>query len=192
MAKGKGKAKIKGLMNKIKSLPKKALGAVEETPFLPLLPFKMVMKNELEKKGVAHTNFLHDIVPKFAKSIAGLHFADFGADHDGQGYNLGEGVAISIVTTVINYLKNLHAKKAAGAPMTETEKKVLDESDKVSEQIAMGVIPPHMEGLGLENAPGNAVFGIDLKSMILTPKGLLATVGVLLGFGFIYKLLTRK
>ena len=191
MAKGKGKAKFKKLMDKVKAAPGKVLQSAEEVPFVALLPFKEVMKKALDAKGVTHTNFLHDIAPKFAKTLAKGHFADFAADHDGQGYNLGEDVAAGIISSIINYFKTLHAKKASGQPMTQGEEQVLSEADKVADGIAAGTVPPHMMGMGLENAPGNAVIGFDIKSMILTPKGLLATVAIIFGIWGIYKLVSK-
>ena len=95
--------------------------------FLPLLPFKGIMKKSLKKKGVNTKGMsFPNIVVKFHTTLIKKPNGLEGYDHlDAD--DLGEGVVMDIVKEVIKYIKSLanHVKEkgadALRGAMSDTE-----------------------------------------------------------------------
>lgn len=60
---------IKKTGSKLEAGLKKAVGNVKDVAFAPLLPFKKVMTDALQKRGISFKGELSDIAPKFLNNI---------------------------------------------------------------------------------------------------------------------------
>lgn len=99
------KIKRKEVGNKLVNGLKKSVGVAKDIPFAPLLPFKKIMIEALDKRNISHTNDLHDIAPKFLQNIVRNSFTspndqsyyENGADmvlvHNIDGKDLGTSVS---------------------------------------------------------------------------------------------------
>lgn len=90
-----------------------------------LLPFKVLMKQILDKHGIAHTNKIQDISIKFYTMITGKK-PDFVSSFDGEGneyFVLTTAFIIGMVAKIIEFFKKVHednkARKAQGAPTSK-------------------------------------------------------------------------
>jgi len=72
--KAKVKTGAKKAGSKLEKGLQKAVGKAKDIPFAPLFPFKKIMVDALNRRGVKHTNDLSDIVPKFYHSIVKNNF----------------------------------------------------------------------------------------------------------------------
>ncbi len=139
-------AKVKAKVNKVGQAIKKAavkvIHVAEDIPFAPLLPFKPIMVRALDEKKVEHTDKLHDIALKFLKHVVQTHhfeeYASYFEEGNGslhlEGYDADGvvGIATDIVKAVIDYIRQLRAKKQAGEQMTEEEAKVLAQAETIA------------------------------------------------------------
>lgn len=148
MAKGKIKAKLKKAAQKVKAAAKKVVGKGKDAALAPVLPFKGLMRRELDRRGIKYNpNSLHEIAALFVHHIVkgqrghfNYNLMEGGGNHtmyiEGDTpHNIVADVALTLVTTIINYLKNLKAKKDAGQPLTQDEERVLDAAGKVADQV---------------------------------------------------------
>lgn len=124
MGKGKLKNAIKHIVDKAKGAVKKVGGDVA---FSPLLPFLPMMKKELDRLGVKHTNDLGEVSKSFVdnviKKIHGQHFEYV----DGQ--NLYAEAASAIISTIIAFFQNIKDKKAKGEALSADEQRVLNTAE---------------------------------------------------------------
>lgn len=176
------------IIHTIQSEVKKVVpNSVKNAPWVMLQPFKGVMIQALDKKGVVHTNDIWDIAPKFANHIVkGQNFQDsthefygggVGILHDennfsvynadGDGVNWGEvaKVALLIIPQIIKYFKDLKAKKEAGKALTAQEAAILAGAEEVADAIV-----------------GDTGAVSELKDFLFSWKGLalLAVIGTLI------------
>lgn len=148
MAKGKIKAKLKKAVQKVKQAAKKVASKTKDVAFAPILPFKGVMRKALDRKGIKYDpNSLSQIAALFVHHVVKGNYGHFnynllynGPQHrmyiDGDTpQNIVADVALTLVTTIINYLKNLKEKKDSGQPLTADEEQVLDAAGKVADQV---------------------------------------------------------
>jgi hypothetical protein len=113
------------------------VSGAEDIPFLALLPFKSMMEHELDKKGVHHTGTLHEVAPLFVEHIVkpSGHFESFESYDTGRGHNIIDEVATTVINAIINFIKQLKAKKDSGKPLSSTEASVLNSSQVVTAKV---------------------------------------------------------
>lgn len=80
---------------------------------------------------------------------------------------------IAMINDILKFFEGL--KKDSGKHQTPRDKELLAEIDSV--HAATGIEGTEIDHMGnLLPPPGNAVIGVDIKSMIFTPKGLIITL----------------
>lgn len=141
----------------LKNVASKVLTTAEDIPFAILLPFKGIMAGKLDSNHISHTSALHDIAIKFAAHVSGLkHFdANYFEGNSGTLYNVdtnelvgaggsilsgaatggATGAIAATIQAVVNYFKNLQAKKASGQPLTPEETKELAQGEQIASSV---------------------------------------------------------
>lgn len=125
-----------------------------------LLPYTLVMRSALDKRGIKYDNRIDDITGKFYTNVvaprkrysfhADYHLAetpvvDMGASMGGAAIaaevdvppevgNMAGKSIVTVVKAVLEFIKNLKAKKDSGAKLSPEEKMILENTEKVSAQ----------------------------------------------------------
>ncbi len=190
-----GKSKVGAFLKKVKD---KAKHLGQDAPFAVLLPFKKIMKNKLDKNNISHDNSLKDIAIQFAKHVHEFsHFEcleidALHADATSAGIvagglaNAGASVATgnytgavkAIIQAIVNFFKHLKEKKTSGEKLTKDETQMLDQAEKVSDEIE-DAVKDEVQGTIAER----------IRDFIFSWKGALALVALLalVYFAFFYK-----
>jgi hypothetical protein len=136
MAKGKLKGKIKKAIGKVKDKTKSTVKYLKDNGgYAPLLPFKAIMVASLKKKGedVKMSTPMSQLAPLFRdviiKKNTKRNYADLYLE------NVVEDV-VSIVRDVLDYIKGLSDKKKNNQPLTEEEREIFLEGEKVAREIS--------------------------------------------------------
>lgn len=137
---GKGLKKLeKGVVKDIGKVGKAVIKVdkkiIKGAEYVVLAPFKGMMKKELDNRKIAHTNKMADICTKFHVNV--VH----GTSHF-EMQNLGEDIATGIVQEIIDWIKGVKAKKAAGVKLSPTEEAVLQGADTAA-ATTKGIIKGH-------------------------------------------------
>ena len=136
MARRKLKDIIKGAKDKVKD---KLKPLVKKLGYTNLLVFKPVIVAALKKKGakVSLSTKMEVLVPMFKDVVIDkkpvLNYEDYNClEH------VGADEVEMVVQLVLNFIKNLKAKKDAGEPLSKEDEDVLDGAEKVAEKEMKG------------------------------------------------------
>ncbi len=143
MARRKIKDIIKGAVTQVKGAVSGVKGAVSgaaaKLGYAKLLVFKPVIVAALKKKGakVSMSTKMEVLVPMFKDVVidkkAVLNYDDYNClEH------VGADEVEMIVQAVLNFIKNLKAKKDAGEPLSKEDNDVLDGAEKEAEKEMKG------------------------------------------------------
>lgn len=130
--KGRIKAAIKKAKDKTKSTVKKLK---EVGGYAPLLPFKPVMVSILKSKGedVNLSTKMDKLAPLFRDVIirkkTTRNYGDLYLE------SLAEEEIVSIVREVLDFIKTLAKKKQDNERLSEDERKIVEQSEKVADDI---------------------------------------------------------
>ena len=173
-AKNKAGDKVQALAHKVGASMGK-LG--EDAKFAPLLFFKPMMKLELDHLGIAYDNKMKDITQKFVDHVVKtVHHFDEDYLDGGTVASSAVSAAVSatpegaMVQIVLDFIKQLHDKKAKGEKLTPSEEAILSQSDKALAATDIAANNAAKE----ENPTTDAI-----KEFIFSWKGGLALVAVL-------------
>ena len=117
----------------------KIKSAANKVGYARLLVFKPVLVQALKKKGakVSMSTKMDVLVPMFKDVVidkkAVLNYDDYNCIE-----HVAEEAADAIVTLVLEFIKNLKAKKDKGEPLSPDEQNILDASEKVAESVKDG------------------------------------------------------
>jgi hypothetical protein len=136
MGRRKIKDIIKGAVSGVKGAVK---GGVKKLGYANLLVFKPVMVAALKKKGarVTLSTKMEKLVPMFKDVVIDkkpvLNYEDYDClEH------VGADEVEMVVQLVLNFIKNLKAKKDAGEPLSKEDEDVLDGAEKEAEKEMKG------------------------------------------------------
>ena len=143
MARRKIKDIIKGAVSGVKGAVSGVKGAVSgaaaKLGYAKLLVFKPVLVAALKKKGakVSMSTKMEVLVPMFKDVVidkkAVLNYDDYNClEH------VGADEVEMVVQLVLNFIKNLKAKKDAGEPLSKDDQDVLDGAEKEAEKEMKG------------------------------------------------------
>ena len=133
MAKGRIKKAIKKAKDKTKATVKKLK---ENGGYAPLLPFKAIMVAALKKKGesVKLSTPMSKLAPLFRDVIVRKkttrNYGDLYLE------SLAEEEIIAIVREVMDFIKSLTKKKENNERLSEEEKEIVEEGEKVAKDIS--------------------------------------------------------
>lgn len=155
--KEKRQEKFKKVINK---LADKVRLVGQDIPFAPLLPFKKLMKNRLDEKGIPHDNSLKDVSIQFARSIGSMNNFEemavaglYGDSVEGRDNALGKvgggivnagiqagtgnvtGAVSTVIKTIVEYFRNLKERKAKGETLSKDEEKLLSQAEDTAEAV---------------------------------------------------------
>lgn len=200
---------IKNVGSTIKNIGSKVVGVAEDAPFVLLIPFKQVMKNALDKRGIAYSDHLYDIAPKFFNHIikgnsfddgesgfyngsgATLYHADevakgaavgaaIGTVVPGVGNAIGAGAG-ALVAAILKYIRELKEKKKAhDADPSGNPPLNADESAILSQSEQTAAAIVDSDTFGMGT-------GDQIKSFLFSWKGGLLLLGVIIGGYFLFK-----
>jgi hypothetical protein len=136
MGKGKLKGRIKAVVKKAKDKTKSTVKQLKDVGgYAPLLPFKGVMVAALKRKGenVSLSTKMDKLAPLFRDVIirkkTTRNYGDLYLE------SLAEDEIISIVREVLDFVKTLANKKKNNERLSEDEKEIVTEGEKVAEEI---------------------------------------------------------
>lgn len=180
---------VKKVGKVVKQIGHTVLKVGENIAFAPIAIFKPMMIKELDRRGIAHTDMLHDIAPKFAKHVTGHHFEYFEeqmfstgdlkinfSEKNSDGKHLVDVVASSIVKAIVEFFKNLKKKKESGTPMSESETKLLNDSEAVINTV---------EDIAIETTQDSVVY--QIKNFVFSWKGVASLAGIVVILLFLFK-----
>jgi len=123
-----GGTRVGVALRKTKEAVKKgAQAAAKGALTAPLIPFVPMMKSILRKRGVNPPSKVQELAQAFFKNVV----------KKTEGFESVEPVTITaIITAIISFFKKLKEKKAQGKGLTQEEKDVLNEVEKVGEAAA--------------------------------------------------------
>lgn len=101
----------------------------------PLIPFKQVMKNALQRKGIPVSNDLEDITIKFKDYIV-----DKKSNYEEENYGaelqyLDGGTITLIVTAILGWFRKKQDEKDAGKPLSAEDSQTLAEANTAAAQV---------------------------------------------------------
>lgn len=89
-----------------------------------LLPFKKLLANALDKKGVSHDNTIEDISVKFYNTFLSKK-NNYEAEH------LDPVLVSTIIGAILSFIRAAKEKKKQGGELSDVEKTIVDGADKV-------------------------------------------------------------
>jgi hypothetical protein len=136
MAKGKLRGRIKSAVKKAKDKTKSTVKKLKDTGgYAPLLPFKAIMVTALKRKGenVKLSTPMNKLAPLFRDVIirkkTTRNYGDLYLE------NIAEEEIIGLVREVMDFIKTLVKRKENNERLSEEEKEIVTEGEKVAEDI---------------------------------------------------------
>lgn len=148
----KRRENIKTAVNKVRNKAKEIVDKAKEIGgFAVLAPIAPLMKAGLRKRGYSTSGSLQEVAVRFYNEIVAKNNFDeynsFGTDMDvmeqaeikrikaGEKSHI-EPVTISlIISSIVGFIKGLKAKRDSGVALTDTQKTIVDYSDKLNDEI---------------------------------------------------------
>jgi hypothetical protein len=126
---------VQNIGTKIVDTTKNIVDAAKETlknpAFAPLVVLKPVMKSALQKKGIKYkSDSVEDLAEAFHTAI--VKKQPYKANYSYEVNNLDPFLVTTIVTAIIDFIKNLKKKKEDGIALTNEEQIILNEAEKVA------------------------------------------------------------
>lgn len=151
-----GKGKVKEKLNKAKEKIKgfiKNVGA-----FGVLIPFKSLLANALNRKGVKHDGTIEDIAVKFYNTF-------INKKSNYEQYNHLDPVIVStIIGAILSFIRAAKEKKKQGGQLSDTEEFIVNGADKIS-SVALGAAKEEAS--------------LKIGNFLLSPVGIIAIVAIL-------------
>lgn len=129
------KDKVEDVKNAVQNAGGSAQDVLNAAKLAPLIPFKQVMKNALQRKGIPVSNDLQDIAVKFKDYIV-----DKKSNYEEENYGaelqyLDPATLTIIVGAVLAWFKKKQDEKEAGKPLSAEDSQTLAEANQAAAQV---------------------------------------------------------
>lgn len=161
------KDKVEDVKNAVQQAGGSAQDVLNAAKYAPLIPFKQVMKNALNRKGIPVGDTLPEIAQKFKDYIV-----DKKSNYESENYGeqlqyLDPATIMLLVSAILGWFKKKQEEKEQGKPLSKEDSQTLAEANTAAAAV------PSDSGMGGKNWmlwAGAAVAVIIIVFLVMRKK----------------------